>query len=203
MWRRIPARLGLTIFGVEIISNEDIIDPSSPTAQKLAEQAKIAIEKETGWDRVKGIFEIEYVCRNKWLVNLWFNTCIFFISEFNTYSPELEITITAASVGTLIGFCMGALPASKAEYNDFITRNKATKFENHFEAKVMCALFFIKKAHNKIVLPFYRLHCKTMWPKPWLLEGGEWDGDLVFLVELTCKYHINLHLKIKLNVFNQ
>ena len=65
MWRRIPARLGLTIFGVEIISNEDIIDPSSPTAQKLAEQAKIAIEKETGWDRVKGIFEIEYVCRNK------------------------------------------------------------------------------------------------------------------------------------------
>ena len=51
---------------------------------------------------------------------------------------------------------MGALPASKAEYNDFITRNKATKFENHFEAKVMCALIFIKKAHNKIVLPFFQ-----------------------------------------------
>lgn len=61
MWRTIPARLGLTIFGVEIISNNDIIDPSSPTAQKLAERANKVIEKETGWDRLKGIFRTEYV----------------------------------------------------------------------------------------------------------------------------------------------
>lgn len=68
MWRRkILAQWGLTIFGVEIITNNDIIDPKSKTAQKLAEQAALAIEKETGWDRVMSIFELEYVlnhCQN-------------------------------------------------------------------------------------------------------------------------------------------
>ena len=38
--KRIPLKWGLTIFGVEIVSNNDIIDPRSPTAQKLAEEAK-------------------------------------------------------------------------------------------------------------------------------------------------------------------
>lgn len=65
MWRqKIPVRLGLTIFGVEIISNNDVIDPTSPTAQKLAERAQLQIQNETGWDRLKSIFETEYVYLN-------------------------------------------------------------------------------------------------------------------------------------------
>ena len=61
MWRgKIPARLGLSIFGLEIISNNDIIDPTSQTAQKLAEEANKVIENETGWDRLKAIFQTEY-----------------------------------------------------------------------------------------------------------------------------------------------
>lgn len=58
---KIPARFGLTIFGIEIISNNDVIDPKSPTAQKLSEQAKIIIQSETGWDRLKAIFHTEYI----------------------------------------------------------------------------------------------------------------------------------------------
>jgi hypothetical protein len=61
MWRRkIPIRLGLSIFGVEILSNNDIIDPTSPSAQKLAEEARRTAENETGWDRLKAIFKTEY-----------------------------------------------------------------------------------------------------------------------------------------------
>lgn len=63
-----------------------------------------------------------------------------FFSEFNSFSPELDGTFSAALAGLGIGMVMGGLPASKREYEDFITRNKASKFENHFEAKVMCDL---------------------------------------------------------------
>nr|SVE88331.1 EOG090X0FS6 [Daphnia similis] len=115
MWRRIvPVRLGLTIFGVEIISNNDVIDPTSPTAQKLAERANLHIQNETGWDRLKAIFETD---------------------EFNSISPELDNVLSAGTGGLLVGMFIGGIPASKIEYDDFISRNKAATFENHFEAK--------------------------------------------------------------------
>nr|SVE76083.1 EOG090X0FS6 [Daphnia hispanica] len=115
MWRRIvPVRLGLTIFGVEIISNNDVIDPTSPTAQKLAEKANLHIQNETGWDRLKSIFEND---------------------EFSSLSPELDNVLTASTAGLFVGMFLGGIPASKNEYNDFINRNKASSFETHFEAK--------------------------------------------------------------------
>lgn len=62
MWRqKFPVRVALTLFGVEIIPNNDIIDPKSPTAQRLAEEANKVAKLETGWDRVKAIFKKEYV----------------------------------------------------------------------------------------------------------------------------------------------
>ncbi|XP_057369833.1 RPII140-upstream gene protein-like [Daphnia carinata] len=115
MWKRIvPVRLGLTIFGVEIISNNDVIDPTSPTAQKLAERANMNIRNETGWDRLKSIFETD---------------------EFNSISPELDNVLSAGAAGLIAGMFLGGIPASKIEYDDFINRNKASTFENHFEAK--------------------------------------------------------------------
>lgn len=115
MWRRIvPVRLGLTIFGVEIISNNDVIDPTSPTAQKLAEQANLHVQNETGWDRLKAIFETD---------------------EFSSISPELDNVLSAGAAGLFAGMFIGGIPASKIEYEDFISRNKAATFENHFEAK--------------------------------------------------------------------
>nr|SVE70743.1 EOG090X0FS6 [Daphnia similis]SVE72004.1 EOG090X0FS6 [Daphnia similis]SVE72631.1 EOG090X0FS6 [Daphnia similis] len=115
MWRQlIPVRLGLTIFGVEIISNNDVIDPTSPTAQKLAERANLHVQNETGWDRLKSIFETD---------------------EFNSISPELDNVLSAATTGLFAGMFIGGIPASKIEYDDFISRNKAATFENHFEAK--------------------------------------------------------------------
>ena len=61
MWRlKLPARFGLTILGVEIIPETDIIDPRSPAAIKLEEQSKMISQTETGWDRVKAIIKKEY-----------------------------------------------------------------------------------------------------------------------------------------------
>nr|SVE76708.1 EOG090X0FS6 [Daphnia longispina] len=115
MWRtRIPVRLGLTLFGFEIISNSDIIDPTSPTAQKLAEQAHRVIENETGWDRLKAMFQTD---------------------EFNSISPELDSTLAAAVGGLLAGAFLGGIPASKLAHDDFIKRNKASQFETHMDAK--------------------------------------------------------------------
>ncbi|XP_046446378.1 RPII140-upstream gene protein-like [Daphnia pulex] len=115
MWRRkIPIRLGLSIFGVEILSNNDIIDPTSLSAQKLAEEARRTAENETGWDRLKAIFKTD---------------------EFNSVSPELDSTFAAAAGGLLAGMIIGGIPASKLAHEDFITRNKASTFENHIEAK--------------------------------------------------------------------
>nr|SVE90836.1 EOG090X0FS6 [Daphnia sinensis] len=105
---------GLTIFGVEIISNNDVIDPTSPTAQKLAERVNLHIQNETGWDRLKAIFETD---------------------EFNSISPELDNVLSAGAAGLFAGMFIGGIPASKIEYDDFISRNKAATFENHFEAK--------------------------------------------------------------------
>ena len=51
-------------------------------------------------------------------------------------SPELDSTMAAASTGLVFGLFLGGIPASKAEYNNFIDRNKASQFESHFEAKV-------------------------------------------------------------------
>nr|SVE75450.1 EOG090X0FS6 [Daphnia dolichocephala] len=115
MWKsKVPVQLGLIIFGVELISNNDVIDPKSPTAQKLAEQVNLRIQNETGWDRLKSIFETD---------------------EFNAISPELDNVLTAGTAGLIAGMFMGGIPASKIAHGDFIDRNKASTFENHFEAK--------------------------------------------------------------------
>nr|SVE73253.1 EOG090X0FS6 [Ceriodaphnia reticulata] len=112
----------MTLENVKYMDNTVIRMWQSPTAQKLAEQANKVVSTETGWDRLKSIFRTEYHSN---LANI----------EFNAISPELDGVLSAASVGTLIGFFIGALPASRAEYEDFITNNKATKFQSHFEAK--------------------------------------------------------------------
>nr|SVE93942.1 EOG090X0FS6 [Scapholeberis mucronata] len=116
MWRlKLPVRVALTLFGVEIIPNNDIIDPKSPTAQRLAEEANRIAKLETGWDRVKAIFRKD--------------------SEFSTLSPELEGTLSAGFAGLFLGLFLGGIPASKIEHDDFIRRNKASSFESHFDAK--------------------------------------------------------------------
>lgn len=48
----------------------------------------------------------------------------------------MDNALTGASFGTVIGFFMGAIPASKIAHNNFIDKNKASSFSTHFEAKV-------------------------------------------------------------------
>nr|SVE77309.1 EOG090X0FS6 [Daphnia lumholtzi]SVE78557.1 EOG090X0FS6 [Daphnia lumholtzi] len=81
---------------------------------KLAERTNLHIQNETGWDRLKAMFETD---------------------EFNSISPELDNVLSAGTAGLLVGMFLGGLPASKVEYDDFINRNKAAQFESHFEAK--------------------------------------------------------------------
>ena len=138
MWRiRSPARLGLSILGFELYANEkDIIDPKSPTAQRLADEFNKNVENETGWDRVKDIFKIEYAIY--FLLMLPYYLIITLVSSpiDNSISYELDNALTGASFGTVIGFFMGAIPASKIAHNNFIDKNKASTFTTHFEAKV-------------------------------------------------------------------
>jgi hypothetical protein len=63
-------------------------------------------------------------------------------SEFNSVSPELDGTLAAGAGGLLVGMIIGGIPASKLAHDDFISRNKASTFENHIEAKVICAFNF-------------------------------------------------------------
>ena len=51
--------MGLTIFGYEVVSESDIIDPRSPSAQKLVEEMKAKTANETGWDRLRDMFRVE------------------------------------------------------------------------------------------------------------------------------------------------
>nr|SVE73881.1 EOG090X0FS6 [Daphnia atkinsoni] len=81
---------------------------------KLAERAQLQIQNETGWDRLKSIFETD---------------------EFNGVSPELDNAMSAGTLGLFAGMFIGGIPASKMAYDDFIDRNKAASFENHFDAK--------------------------------------------------------------------
>lgn len=57
-------------------------------------------------------------------------------SEFGYMSPEIENSLICAMAGLLCGSAAGGFASSKQEYSDFIDRNKATAFSDHFEAKV-------------------------------------------------------------------
>lgn len=70
-------------------------------------------------------------------MKIWFEFFLFSkFSEFRSISPELDNCLTAGSVGLIFGMFLGGVTGSKREYEDFITRNKASQFESHFDAKV-------------------------------------------------------------------
>ena len=51
-------RLGLTIFGIKVYEDHDF-DGDTPTHKRTAEQISAMAENETGWDRLKIMFEKE------------------------------------------------------------------------------------------------------------------------------------------------
>lgn len=77
-------------------------------------------------------------------------------SDFGNLSPELDGTLSGATAGLLIGFFLGGLPASKKAHEEFILRNKATTFENHFQAKV-CLSFLLPFIRNSLMIVFCRV----------------------------------------------
>jgi len=89
---------------------------------------------------VKDIFKIEYAIY--FLLMLPYYLIITLVSSpiDNSISYELDNALTGASFGTVIGFFMGAIPASKIAHNNFIDKNKASTFTTHFEAKVFFKL---------------------------------------------------------------
>jgi hypothetical protein len=50
--------------------------------------------------------------------------------------------LASAAGGFIAGMLLGGIPASKLAHDDFIDRNKASKFDNHIDAKVMSAFIF-------------------------------------------------------------
>ncbi|XP_014292024.1 RPII140-upstream gene protein isoform X2 [Halyomorpha halys] len=78
-----------------------------------------------------------------------------FFSEFGQYSPQLthvyQTTIFAAFAGGVYGGCI----YSRKAYLDFIERNEATKFKDHFEAK--------KELQNYVTVNFAKGAFKWGW----------------------------------------
>lgn len=66
MLRKRIASFSLTIFGVDLFPSYDVVDPKSPTAQKLTERIEVIKRTETGWDRLKSIFKREYLLHFSW-----------------------------------------------------------------------------------------------------------------------------------------
>jgi len=104
------ARLSLFPFIKEYL-NADKVEQITKTEQVADRSITL---QETGWDRVKKIFEID---------------------EFGNISYEANSVLQTAAMSLFVGAMYGGVKESKAAYTDFMRVNEATSFKNHMEAK--------------------------------------------------------------------
>uniref|UniRef100_A0A1I8P7W6 Complex I assembly factor TIMMDC1, mitochondrial n=1 Tax=Stomoxys calcitrans TaxID=35570 RepID=A0A1I8P7W6_STOCA len=89
---------------------------------------------ETGWDRVKEIFQVD---------------------EFGSISPELNSIYQAGFLGFLVGAIYGGIIQSRVSYMDFMENNQATAFQSHLDAK--------RKLQDKFTMSFAKGGLKWGW----------------------------------------
>ncbi|XP_063704551.1 RPII140-upstream gene protein [Culicoides brevitarsis] len=80
---------------------------------------------------------------------------IYSISEFGELSPELNSIRQACLFGGFVGIMYGGFVDSRISYMNFMERNQATAFDNHFEAK--------KMLQNNVTTGFVRGAMKWGW----------------------------------------
>lgn len=90
--------------------------------------------KETGWDRLKQMFEID---------------------EFGNMSSELNSVYQASFCGFFAGFVFGGISYSREAYLNFMENNEATAFQSHLDAK--------RKLQNDFMVSFARGGIKWGW----------------------------------------
>ncbi|KAF7282222.1 hypothetical protein GWI33_003022 [Rhynchophorus ferrugineus] len=89
----------------------DKIERFTPTE---ANSDRSVAKDETGWDRIKRMFEV---------------------NEFGDISYEANSILQCAALSMFIGGIYGGTINSKNAYMDFMRNNEATKFKHQFEAK--------------------------------------------------------------------
>lgn len=111
----------------------DVLTGKTETERKLKFEMQEDIENETGWDRVKKIFEKKYSSK------IFNNEILYliFCSEFGGLSPELSSITQVTWLSIFVGAVYGGIHFSREAYINFIKNNQATSFQNHFEAKVI------------------------------------------------------------------
>uniref|UniRef100_A0A336M3E5 Complex I assembly factor TIMMDC1, mitochondrial n=1 Tax=Culicoides sonorensis TaxID=179676 RepID=A0A336M3E5_CULSO len=77
------------------------------------------------------------------------------LNEFNEITPEMHSIKQAAFFGGFVGIMYGGFVDSRISYMNFMERNQATAFENHFEAK--------KVLQNNVTTGFARGAWKWGW----------------------------------------
>ncbi|XP_071443639.1 complex I assembly factor TIMMDC1, mitochondrial [Hetaerina americana] len=88
----------------------DHVSPTSEIVKEIIANNK----KKTGWERVRAIFELD---------------------EFDNLSMELTTVLQGSTLGAFIGACYGGWNRSQVAYLDFVTKNQASQFRSHFDAK--------------------------------------------------------------------
>ncbi|XP_057657999.1 RPII140-upstream gene protein [Diorhabda carinulata] len=90
--------------------------------------------KETGWERVKKIFEAD---------------------EFGNLTNEVTSILQVAAMSSFIGAIYGGVINSRSAYLEFMRSNEATSFENHLDAK--------RKLQDAVTISFGKGAFKWGW----------------------------------------
>ncbi|XP_066157248.1 RPII140-upstream gene protein [Euwallacea fornicatus] len=126
-----PIKYGFLPFLSELWSNDKLVNATKTEQMSALEPS---ISSETGWDRVKQMFQFD---------------------EFGNITQEFHTVIQAASMSMLIGVIYGGTRQGRHAYEQFIKNNEATTFRTPLEAK--------KKLQDAVTVGFGKGSFKWGW----------------------------------------
>uniref|UniRef100_T1HU93 Complex I assembly factor TIMMDC1, mitochondrial n=1 Tax=Rhodnius prolixus TaxID=13249 RepID=T1HU93_RHOPR len=124
-------RTGGILCGAILVSEPNMADQPPTPAEEKLTNS---------WDRVRKIFTVD---------------------EFGTISPELSTICQSTFFTVFVGACYGGFVQSREAYLQFIERNQASQFVDHYEAK--------KKLQDHVTKSFARGALRWSWRWPCLV----------------------------------
>ncbi|XP_073972847.1 RPII140-upstream gene protein [Rhodnius prolixus] len=118
-------RTGGILCGAILVSEPNMADQPPTPAEEKLTNS---------WDRVRKIFTVD---------------------EFGTISPELSTICQSTFFTVFVGACYGGFVQSREAYLQFIERNQASQFVDHYEAK--------KKLQDHVTKSFARGALRWSW----------------------------------------
>ncbi|KAB0794775.1 hypothetical protein PPYR_11614 [Photinus pyralis] len=110
------------------------IDNVSKELKTVKEADLTVVQKESGWERVKSLFEKD---------------------DFGRITPELQSIINVGCASCFLGMLYGGITNTRETYIDFVKNNQATSFKSHLEAK--------KTLQDRMTLSFAKGAFKWGW----------------------------------------